>query len=58
MPRDQNALQNQRAMMGTHPKVVERRVQKVNGGLDLGTALLAMDMPKVRQNWLLKQPSS
>lgn len=45
-PRDERALQNERAVLLSHPKTVERRLQQVNSSLPLGNALMAPELSK------------
>jgi len=45
-PRDERGLHNQRAMLLTHPKTVERRQLKLSNGVDLDDIMTAGDMSK------------
>lgn len=45
-PRDERGLHNQRAMLLTHPKTVERRQLKLSNGLDLDNIMTAQDLSK------------
>jgi len=45
-PRDVRALQNERAVLISHPKTVEQRLQQVNSTLPLGNALMSNELSK------------
>lgn len=49
LPRDQSALQHQRAVCLTHRDTVERREIRVNSGLPLGNLITDSGLPKVEK---------